>query len=583
VATALPSSDQADAIPLEIDRSVQRRRNLVAVVLVALLVLLAWQHRWTFDDGFINFRIVKQLEAGHGPVFNTGQRVEVFTSPVWLFILAFADVVSPIRIEWLSVFLGIAFTASGLAFSISASRRLWVGVDSHATELPIGAVAIVATAPIWYFATSGLEGGLTFAWLGLTLWILAGWATGSRSLSRLEWLVVGLGWLVRPELALFSLAAATAVVIAERSDRSLLRRIAATGWAWLLPVAYQLFRMGYFASLFPNTAYAKEAAGTRWGVGWTYLTQFVGNYWLWLAAACLIAAGYVPLLARFARHDRRRLAVVIAWLSAAFLVVLYIVRIGGDYAESRLLLPSFFAFCGPVAVTRVATVPRAIASVAFAVWAIFAAATFRPYFRIVSSIGEPPNVVTYTDALHGFIGGDAIELKLAGDFSFELHPIVGERNPALPKHTVALFAIGAAAYGLPLNVYVLDVAGLADPIIAHFELPTRGLPGHEKFEPAAWSAARLLAPGAIASPAEFAGPSLRQLILPTTGAAFALQVDEARQALQCGELRKLQDSYQGHLDVGRFIANIFHSFTYSRITIPPDPAAAARKFCPAIR
>src|SRR5207245_11423905 len=141
----------------------------------------------------------------------------------------------------------------------------------------------------------------------------------------------------------------------------------------LFPVACELFRMGYVASLLPNTAYAKEATGVRWGVGWTYLTQFAGNYWLWLVAACLIAAGYVPLLARFARRDGRRFAVIVAWLASAFLTALYIVRIGGDYIDARLLLPSFFAFCGPVAVTRVATVPRAIASVAFAGWAIIAA------------------------------------------------------------------------------------------------------------------------------------------------------------------------------------------------------------------
>src|SRR6476646_3204065 len=98
-----------------------RAAALLAIVVVAMLAMLAWQHRWTFEDGFINFRIVKQLEAGHGPVFNPGQRVEAFTSPLWLFVLTVADVLTPIRIEWLSVFLGIGFTAAGLGSSIRAS------------------------------------------------------------------------------------------------------------------------------------------------------------------------------------------------------------------------------------------------------------------------------------------------------------------------------------------------------------------------------------------------------------------------------------------------------------------------------
>ena len=33
------------------------------------------------DDGFINLRVVSQIKAGNGPVFNAGERVEAATSP----------------------------------------------------------------------------------------------------------------------------------------------------------------------------------------------------------------------------------------------------------------------------------------------------------------------------------------------------------------------------------------------------------------------------------------------------------------------------------------------------------------------
>ena len=70
---------------------------------------MAWQHRWVGDDAFIDFRIVRQLKAGHGPVFNAGERVEAGTSPIWLMILFAADVVAPLRLEWIAVVLGIGF------------------------------------------------------------------------------------------------------------------------------------------------------------------------------------------------------------------------------------------------------------------------------------------------------------------------------------------------------------------------------------------------------------------------------------------------------------------------------------------
>lgn len=42
---------------------------MVAVPLVVVL-LGAWSYRWVQEDAFINFRIIGNLLAGHGPVFN---------------------------------------------------------------------------------------------------------------------------------------------------------------------------------------------------------------------------------------------------------------------------------------------------------------------------------------------------------------------------------------------------------------------------------------------------------------------------------------------------------------------------------
>ena len=53
-----------------------------------LFAIMIWQRRWTSDDGFINFRVVCNILAGHGPVFNVGERVEAFTSPLWIALLA---------------------------------------------------------------------------------------------------------------------------------------------------------------------------------------------------------------------------------------------------------------------------------------------------------------------------------------------------------------------------------------------------------------------------------------------------------------------------------------------------------------
>src|SRR5579864_6854807 len=80
-----------------------------AVVLVPSMVVAAgaWSHRWVTDDAFIDFRVVGNILAGHGPVYNVGERVEVYTSPLWVAILtAFRGLVPVLSVEWWAVVLG---------------------------------------------------------------------------------------------------------------------------------------------------------------------------------------------------------------------------------------------------------------------------------------------------------------------------------------------------------------------------------------------------------------------------------------------------------------------------------------------
>jgi arabinofuranosyltransferase len=555
-----------------------RQTNAFVVVVVVVMVGLAWWHRWTFDDGFINFRIVKQIEAGHGPVFNAGQRVEAFTSPLWLLALVVGDVLTPIRIEWVSVLLGITGTACGLGWAMAASRRLWADRDDD-RMFPAGALVVLAVGPFWYFATSGLEGGLTFAWLGGSLYVLARWAGTNDGMSVGGLFVLGAGWLVRPELIIFSFVLAVAVLVAERdiTDRSWWARVR-VGWIFVLPVAYELFRMGYYASVLPNTAFAKEAGGARWGAGWDYLNAFTTHYVVWLPLLVLVIGAYLPLLITAARRER---IVIVAWVTAAVLAIVYVVRVGGDYIPARLLLPGVFALCAPVAFMRVTKPVAATTFGILAIWAGACATGIQPPEPYRTGLGDHrTNVVTLADALRTPVGA-AFERARHVPLSFELSPIRAEPGPEASRQTAALSAIGVLGYAFGPDVDVFDLAGLADPLTAHFTLTHRGLTGHEKFAPGPWVAARLTAPTSRvpASDVTLAGPFSQPLIPKTSGTRFDGQTADARAALQCGDLRRLHDSYVGHLGISDVFSNLVDSFGYSRISIPPDPRAAREKFC----
>jgi len=78
--------------------------------------------------------------------------------------------------------------------------------------------------------------------------------------------------------------------------------VAARGWqrrlliviaGGLLPVAYQVFRMGYYGLLVPGTAIAKDATGSKWQQGFLYLANFNKPYMLWAPVMLLAAIGLV--------------------------------------------------------------------------------------------------------------------------------------------------------------------------------------------------------------------------------------------------------------------------------------------------
>jgi arabinofuranosyltransferase len=375
----------------------------------ALLVVLGWTHRWVSDDGFINFRVADHLLHGNGPVFNAGERVEVFTSPLWIAILAVADgLLWFAEVEWISVVLGIALSGLGLLAATFAAARLARDAGGGSLVLPLGALVVVALPPFWDYATSGLETGLSLAWLGVAFWLLVGvhheQIAGEGAPDRrftVAAVVVGLGPLVRPDLALFALGF-LAVLAALRWPAGGRRVAALVAVAAAIPLAYQLFRMAYFGAIVPNTAFAKEAGRAWWDQGWDYLENLADPYLLVLPVALLLVACGAEVVRAVRRHQvATALAFALPTL-CGLLHALYVVRVGGDFMHGRLLLPSLFGALLPFA----AVAPRdwrvyALPVAAVLVWSVVVGVSTKP----------PPGFVTVKP----------------GEFQFT-SPIVDERR-----------------------------------------------------------------------------------------------------------------------------------------------------------
>lgn len=585
ISTSVDSAPVSAEPPVHGITSPAQRALQTALLALPLIVLAvgAWQFRTIVDDGWIYLRIAQNTVAGNGPVFNAGERVETYTGPVWLAILSLLGWFRPTALPWIAVLAGIMSTIAGLALAIAGSARLCRQLTSQHVLLPFGALIFVSVATVWTYASTGLETGITFLWLAACLWVLVAWARDDR----IPWwgaVVLGLGPLVRPDLAVASLVFLLTAVAGSWPSRGWRGVLRVLLWAAALPVLYQAFRMLYFGQVVATTAIAKEGAKLRPGWGWDYLRNFVEPYWLVFPLAVTLVV-FVIMYLRL-QGTRWRMA-ALALPVAGILHGSFVVLVGGDYMHARLLLPAFFAILAPVSVVPL----RRDFAVGLLVvpWAIVSATAFRITpgltLPVVGIVGDQK--VTPED----FGAGDVPPTWWQGDGLYARFGIIGDpvKIPApldarYPPTVTASIAMGLQSYAQPLDFYTYDPFGLANPLAAHLELTRRALPGHEKMVPTAWMIAQLTPPGTPVTvfdrPPFVQAPGLFEDLTPrTTGTALAEQTEYARSALQCGALAELVNAPREPLTPSRMLDNLRGSFSQTGLRVPPNPKTAYETFC----
>ena len=357
------------------------------VTTVVVFACGAWARRWIADDGLIVLRTVRNLMAGNGPVFNVGDRVETNTSAAWTYVIWFFSWITHARLEYVSLFTALTLSLLAVVFAMLGAARLWGGAATQLL-LPAGAVVYIAVPPARDYATSGLENCLVIFWLGVLWYLLMRWSQAERvRLPSLFGLVfwAGLCWVVRPEMTILGGLALVLVFCAPMPAsrlRPILLRACIVAVGGLVPVGYQIWRMGYYGLPVPNTAVAKEAGGAKWGQGFKYLWDLSGPYFLWAPLLVLAIVAVVILRARRAQRAsaaetdaestaaderpgllgriegiRQQLrtprAVVMLILVGALLLITFELRVGGDFMHGRMLLPQLFMLLLPVSVLPV--------------------------------------------------------------------------------------------------------------------------------------------------------------------------------------------------------------------------------------
>lgn len=329
-----------------------RAWTIAAIVLFVGLAAVIVRLAWLGDDAYITLRTVENWLAGRGLCWNPGERVQTFTHPLWLLLLAAGRVLTG----------ECYFTTIALSIGLSLlAAWMLARLPGHAIGAAVVLALLLASRSFVEFATSGLETPLSFVLLA-ALGAVMPRPSGPRRLSLVA-LLCGLAAWTRMDLGLLFAPALLAAMWRLPLRQSLPRVL--LGLAPFL--AWEAFATIYYGTPFPVTAYAKAIAV---GIPLTALLQQGCWYVVYVAShdpltLAVIVGGIATGLWR--RELRCR-----ALALGALLYCVYVVKVGGDFMAGRFALPPFVLALAVLARAAAAVTWRSAAIVlGFAVALLF--------------------------------------------------------------------------------------------------------------------------------------------------------------------------------------------------------------------
>jgi arabinofuranosyltransferase len=462
-----------------------RSRAISYVLLVASLIIFA-KNFWLNEDAYINFRSLEQLQAGNGAVWNIGERVQVYTSVAWYWLLAAVNMLLH------NVFATTIGVTVLLFVALLALARRTYG-DTPALWFLL--VSFLLSRGFFDYTSSGLENILAYnVLLGLyAACRQTGAAQTKLAIPRHLYAIASLtGFLplVRHDLLLLCILPFALLLWRERHNWRLEAvMIALAGLPLLL---WTIASLVYYGLPLPNTAYAKLNHGFAANIILkTGLHYFYWNVRLDPLTMLIIVAA--PVVAFFKLQSWQR-----AFALGAVLYCLYLCKIGGDYLAGRFLsFPFLVAALLAADWVQSLKVPRAAAWTALAttaayLWLIPATPLLTPWTygrdintmeRVMARLNEvvittgalDARAVSYSTTLAAWWHN---EQRAPGLLEFFRRDGEQHLHSTSDKVVVIRGAVGITGYYAGLNVHIIDFYATADPFLSQLPAVYRLTCGH---------------------------------------------------------------------------------------------------------
>ncbi|MCK5844256.1 MAG: hypothetical protein KAG97_06075, partial [Victivallales bacterium] len=244
-----------------------QRHAIVLFCLAAVAVPLAYtlytNHIW--EDFFITFRCSKNLLEGNGLVYQIGERVHVFTSPLGVLLPALCHLLTGskghIQALWLFrlLFCVPAFVLGGI-FVLKTFRES--PIRQKTIPLLFAALFYLFDVKAVMFSMNGMETAFMLCFLSISIFLMFRGISENEIPTGVCW--AGMMW-TRPDSCFYIAALMAAIIIFGESNERRARATAILKAAAITTIIYLPWFMWvwwYYGSPIPNTVLAKSAVNS---------------------------------------------------------------------------------------------------------------------------------------------------------------------------------------------------------------------------------------------------------------------------------------------------------------------------------
>ncbi len=442
--------------------------KIIFFILFSGYLVVVVRTAWMCDDAYITLRTVDNFVNGFGLTWNVGERVQVYTHPLWMFFLSFfyAFTREP---YYTTIILSIVLCAASILILLFISNR-----KASLAIIPMS--ILIASRSFIDYSTSGLEQPMTFFFLSLFVYLMY-FAKPNKHYLFFLGLTASAATLNRSDTLLLFIPC-LAVAFWERRN---LRSIIVIALGFLPILLWEFFSLFYYGFFVPNTAFAKLGHGLPKSLiieqGFAYFAESFRNDPITLIS---ISVSILSVALPHCRRYRPLAAGIVLYLA-------YIVYIGGDFMAGRYFAAPLFAAC--FIVSKIFS-PTSLAAVIAGFLIIVTLGLMSPYPTIASGSQYGSHRKTWGDLVdrNGIADERAFWFHCAGLFSEtrEPGPVDCSRMNIVLDHKkknekfIESGGVGFLGYFAGPSIYVFDGLGITDPLIARIPMSHTGgwRPGH---------------------------------------------------------------------------------------------------------